>query len=41
MTAIDFTSHTELAAYVDDNAIIAANIVNITVKDGRWYLFHY
>ena len=41
MTAVDFASHSELAQYVVSNTIAQAAIVNITFKQGRWFLFHF
>jgi len=41
MTQVSFDSPDALVQYVVDNTIAQAAIVNITVKDGRWYLFHF
>jgi hypothetical protein len=41
MTAISFATSSELVTYVNDNTIVKADIVDITVVDGRWYIFHY
>ena len=41
MTAISFGSADELVVYVNDGSIVKADIVDITVVGGRWYIFHY
>jgi hypothetical protein len=41
MTAISFNTPDELAKYVNDNTIAQATIVNISFKDGQWFLFHF
>ena len=37
----NFATPEELVQYVADNAVLQADIVTITFKDGRWYLFHF
>jgi hypothetical protein len=41
MTAISFGSADELVNYVNTGGIVKADIVDITVVGGRWYILHY